>query len=69
ELDAVLGRIEKIQAESQKRLIKANHEGEQQATVVLMLFDTADAGTKTRPDGASANGSSRSLKRQRARSR
>jgi DNA-binding transcriptional ArsR family regulator len=40
ELDHLLERIEKIQAASKQRLAKANHEDEQEATVVLMLFQT-----------------------------
>jgi DNA-binding transcriptional ArsR family regulator len=41
ELDAMLERIKKIEAESKERLAAADHEGEQEATVVLMLFNTA----------------------------
>jgi len=40
ELDNMLERITKIEAASRKRLARANHEGEQEATVVLMLFDS-----------------------------
>jgi hypothetical protein len=40
ELDAVLGRIQKIEEESQKRLAQTNHHNEQRATVVLMLFNS-----------------------------
>jgi DNA-binding transcriptional ArsR family regulator len=38
ELDNLLERITKIEAASKKRLTRANHEDEQEATVVLMLF-------------------------------
>jgi DNA-binding transcriptional ArsR family regulator len=40
ELDNMLERIMKIEAASRKRLARASHEGEQEATVVLMLFDS-----------------------------
>jgi DNA-binding transcriptional ArsR family regulator len=69
ELGALLRRIDKIQADSHKRLLKAEHPGEQQATVVMMLFDTAEARPERSSDGASTNGRARSSKRQRARSR
>jgi DNA-binding transcriptional ArsR family regulator len=45
ELESVLGRIGKIHAESQKRLLRNDHEGEQLATAVLMLFNTGPAGS------------------------
>jgi DNA-binding transcriptional ArsR family regulator len=38
ELDALLTRIQKIEAESHKRLLKNDHQDEQRATVALMLF-------------------------------
>ncbi|MGE5617391.1 MAG: helix-turn-helix domain-containing protein [Candidatus Woesearchaeota archaeon] len=38
ELDALLPRIEKIEAESQKRLLKEDHQDEHRATIGLMLF-------------------------------
>ncbi len=41
ELDALLPRIEKIEAESQKRLVRKDHQDEQRATVALMLFSSA----------------------------
>jgi DNA-binding transcriptional ArsR family regulator len=44
ELDALLGRIDKLQAESKKRLERADHADEQRATVVLMLFNSSTAG-------------------------
>lgn len=40
ELDGLLARIQKIEAESGKRLLHAQHQGEQPATVVLMLFNS-----------------------------
>jgi DNA-binding transcriptional ArsR family regulator len=38
ELEGLLPRIEKIEAESQKRLMQSDHQDEQRATVGLMLF-------------------------------
>jgi DNA-binding transcriptional ArsR family regulator len=40
ELDAMLERIRKIEVDSKRRLTSTNHEGEQEATVVLMLFNS-----------------------------
>lgn len=40
ELDNLLERIERIEAASQRRLARANHDDEQEATVVLMLFQS-----------------------------
>jgi len=40
ELDALLGRIAKIEAASKQRLARADHADEQEATVVLMLFQS-----------------------------
>lgn len=40
ELDAMLVRIKKIEAASKKRLARADHDGEQKATIVLMLFNS-----------------------------
>jgi DNA-binding transcriptional ArsR family regulator len=40
ELDNLLERIAKIEVASRKRLARANHAGEQEATVVLMLFNS-----------------------------
>jgi DNA-binding transcriptional ArsR family regulator len=37
-VEALTGEIQRIEAESKKRLAKSNHHGEQNATVVLMLF-------------------------------
>lgn len=50
ELDNLLERITKIEAASRKRLARADHEGEQQATVVLMLFNSpSDVPEETAP--------------------
>lgn len=65
ELESLLGRIDKIQADSRKRLLKADHQGEQPATVVLMLFNSA----ATTDGGSSGNGRSRRPTRERTRSR
>jgi DNA-binding transcriptional ArsR family regulator len=43
ELDALLPRIQRIEAESQKRLLKNDHADELRATVGLLLFGSADA--------------------------
>jgi DNA-binding transcriptional ArsR family regulator len=40
ELDGLVVRIGRIEAESQKRLARNDHQDEQLATVVLMLFDS-----------------------------
>jgi DNA-binding transcriptional ArsR family regulator len=40
ELDSLLDRIEKIETASKQRLARADHADEQEATVVLMLFDS-----------------------------
>jgi DNA-binding transcriptional ArsR family regulator len=45
ELDGLLTRIEKIESESSERLSRSDHQGEQQATVVLMLFNSPPAGS------------------------
>ncbi|MGO9899757.1 MAG: ArsR/SmtB family transcription factor [Solirubrobacteraceae bacterium] len=44
ELEALTARIQKIEADSAKRLTNNDHDGEQQATVVLMLFNSPAAG-------------------------
>ncbi len=50
ELDALLERIQQIEAASKKRLIPVDHVDEQQATVVLMLFNSpADQPAITKP--------------------
>jgi DNA-binding transcriptional ArsR family regulator len=40
ELEAMTERVRKIEAESEKRLARADHVGERDATVVLMLFES-----------------------------
>lgn len=51
ELDALIPRIRKIEAESQKRLARNDHQDEQRATMALMLFGTPDAAkTESRPN-------------------
>ncbi len=40
ELDGLVGRIQKIEADSRKRLASNDHQDEQRATVVLMLFNS-----------------------------
>jgi DNA-binding transcriptional ArsR family regulator len=56
ELEALTARIQKIEADSTKRLTGNDHEGERQATVVLMLFNspaaTAPAAAHKRASGA-----------------
>mgnify|MGYP001500632562 CR=1 FL=1 len=54
ELDALIPRIRKIEAESQKRLASTDKEREQPATVVLMLFNSpaADAAAAPQPKRA-----------------
>jgi DNA-binding transcriptional ArsR family regulator len=57
ELDALMPRIQKIQAESQKRLAGAAGEREQSATIVLMLFNSpaADAAPEPAPQAKRAS--------------
>jgi DNA-binding transcriptional ArsR family regulator len=40
ELDALISRIEKIEADSRKRLARNDHQDERRATVILMLFNS-----------------------------
>jgi DNA-binding transcriptional ArsR family regulator len=59
-MDVLLGDIERIAAESERRLKAADHAGEIRATAVLMLFEAgAPAGAEHRP----ARGRRRSLAR------
>jgi DNA-binding transcriptional ArsR family regulator len=51
ELDNLLPRIQKIEAASRRRLVSTDHYGEQEATVVLMLFNSPGV-----PAGAEATG-------------
>lgn len=55
ELGRLLTRVEEIQAESEKRLLRTDHATEQQATVVLMLFDSGaqTPGAEDSPDHGS----------------
>ena len=50
ELDALLPRLQKIEAASRERLARSDHQGEQTAAVVLMLFNQADTPGMPRPD-------------------
>jgi DNA-binding transcriptional ArsR family regulator len=45
ELTALTERIQRIEADSKRRLAREDHAGERQATVVLMLFDSLPPGT------------------------
>jgi hypothetical protein len=57
ELDGVFERVKQIESASRRRLERADHEGEQQATVVLMLFNEAAPGPSAAPaDAASSPG-------------
>jgi DNA-binding transcriptional ArsR family regulator len=68
ELSATLVRIQEIEAESQKRLLRSDHDDEQRATVGLMLFGSSAAvpaepaptrkRTRSRTGRASRNGRS-----------
>jgi DNA-binding transcriptional ArsR family regulator len=49
ELDNLLERIAKIAEASQRRLARADHAGEQEATVVLMLFESPTAVPREAP--------------------
>jgi DNA-binding transcriptional ArsR family regulator len=65
ELNATLKRVQRIADEAGKRLGKADGDGGQDATVVMMLFGTADEAEAAA--SAKSNGSSKSKKRARAR--
>jgi DNA-binding transcriptional ArsR family regulator len=62
ELNATLKRVQKISDDAGKRLAKADGDAVQDATIVMMLFGTADEAPS-----AKSNGSSKSKKRARAR--
>jgi DNA-binding transcriptional ArsR family regulator len=64
ELNATLARVQRIADASAKRLAKAG-EGEQAATIAMMLFGSGD-GDAAEP-AATSNGASKSKKRARAR--
>jgi DNA-binding transcriptional ArsR family regulator len=63
ELNATLARVQKIATDSEKRLAKAGQDGEQAATVVMMLFGSGDE--QAAP--AASNGSTKKKSRARAR--
>lgn len=57
ELDGVFERVKQIESASRRRLERADHDGEQQATVVLMLFNEAAPVPSAAPaDAASSPG-------------
>jgi DNA-binding transcriptional ArsR family regulator len=67
ELDALLPRIQKIEAESQKRLMRADHADEQRATVGLILFrPTIPAPAPKRRGGSRSARSARNGRAQRS---
>jgi DNA-binding transcriptional ArsR family regulator len=65
ELNATLKRVQKISDDAGKRLTKADGDAAQDATVVMMLFGTADEAEAAA--SAKTNGASKSKKRARAR--
>jgi DNA-binding transcriptional ArsR family regulator len=65
ELNATLKRVQRIADEAGKRLGKTDGDGGQDATVVMMLFGTADEAAAAA--SAKSNGASKSKKRARAR--
>src|SRR3954453_6889134 len=65
ELNADLKRVQKIADDSGKRLSKAGKDATQDATVVMMIFGTADKAEAAA--SAKSNGSAKSKKRTRAR--
>jgi DNA-binding transcriptional ArsR family regulator len=65
ELGAALKRIEKIADDAGKRLAKGGADAAQDATLVMMLFGTADEAEAAA--SAKSNGSAKSKKRARAR--
>jgi len=64
ELSGLLERIQKIEAESTKRLLASDHADERRATVGLMLFE-AVAAQPAKPAPASGRGRSRAAKASR----
>src|SRR4051812_32685655 len=64
ELNATLARVQRISDDSAKRLAKAGQDGEQAATVALMLFGTGDAEAA---QAAAANGTGKKKSRSKAR--
>jgi hypothetical protein len=66
----LLGHVDRIRAESAERAKKANHEGEREAALVMMLFDTFSAPDVLPPSTKKSGGKqSSSGKRSRAASR
>ena len=65
ELNATLARVQKIADDSAKRLAKAGQDGEQAATVVMMLFGAGDG--EAAAASATANGSAKKKSRSKAR--
>ena len=71
QLDALLPRLQKIEADSKRRLARSDHQGEQGAAVVLMLFNTAEEQPAPEPDkqhrrsGKTANGKASNARRAR----
>jgi DNA-binding transcriptional ArsR family regulator len=66
ELLKVLDKVDKIQAQSAQRLKKANHDGERDATLVMMLFEALSAPNAPPP---AAKKSRRRVPAKRSRSR
>jgi DNA-binding transcriptional ArsR family regulator len=70
ELEALLGRIEEIETQSQRRRGRSDDdEDEQQATVVLMLYNSASVNSTDGSAGNPSDGRSRRADGQRGRSR
>jgi DNA-binding transcriptional ArsR family regulator len=67
ELKATATRVQRIVGDSAKRLAKAGQDGEQAATVVMMLFGSADESAQA--TSATANGSASKAKPKSKRSR
>lgn len=68
ELESLLARVDKIQSESQKRLVRDDHAGEQQVTVVLMLFDSARSAASEAQSKPTSDGRTRANNRRRRQS-
>jgi DNA-binding transcriptional ArsR family regulator len=68
ELDALLPRLEKIEAECRKRLMRSDHQDEQRATVGLLLFGSGEAPASPPSDGH-ARGRGRSSRSRRSPAR
>jgi DNA-binding transcriptional ArsR family regulator len=63
ELDALLARVQKISAESQKRLDRDGNDGARSATVALMLFQTSEPAN---PESSAPRSARAKPRRQRA---